>query len=90
MQLDLSQHCIHTEIKRLYNRCVSRYFKLKTDEPRLAADIEMLKAALEGLDFSRLRSEYVELAGGRADPVVELEAGDNGKVVVRIDGRDVT
>ena len=89
MRLDLSKHCIQTEIKRLYNRCVSRYFKLKQDDPQLAADIELLKAALEELDFPRLRSGYKELAGGRGNGVVELAAGVDGGVVVRIDGRAI-
>ncbi len=90
MKLDLSKHCIQTEIKRLYNRSVSRYFKLKREDPQLAADIEMLKTALDRLNFPRLRSDYVELSGGRDDSMVELAADDDGKVVVRIDGRDVS
>lgn len=89
MKLDLSKHCIQTEIKRLYNRSVSRYFKLEREDPQLAATIELLKAALEGLDFSRLRSDYSELAGGRGDCAVELVAGAKGGVVVRIEGREV-
>ena len=90
MRLDLSKHCIQTEIKRLYNRSVSRYFRLKEEDPRLAAEIELLKAALETLDFHRLRSGHGELAGGRGDRAVELAAGASGDVVVRIDGRDIT
>ena len=89
MKLDLSKHCIQTEIKRLYNRSVSRYFKLERDDPQLAGDIELLKTGLETLDFRRLRSDYRELAGGRDDRVVELAAEDDGRVVVRIDGRDI-
>ncbi len=90
MKLDLSRHCIETEIRRCYNRSVSRYFKLKKEDPRLAAEIELLKVALETLDFPRLRSGYGELAGGRGDRVVELAAGANGGVIVRIDGQDIT
>ena len=90
MKLDLSKHCIQTEIKRLYNQSVSRYFKLKGEDPQLAADIELLKAGLETLDFPGLRSAYPELAGGRGASVVELASGDDGRVVVRIAGRDVT
>ena len=90
MNLDLSRHCIETEIRRLYNRSVSRYIKLKKEDPQLEADVELLKAALEGLDFPGLRSGHGELAGNRGNRVVELAAGDAGKVVIRIDGRDVT
>jgi len=90
MKLDLSKHCIETEIRRLYNRSVSRYIKLKKIDPQLETDIELLKTALERLDFPNLRSGYGELAGRQGNPVVELTAGDDGKVVVRIDGRDAT
>jgi hypothetical protein len=90
MYLDLSKHCIQTEIRRLYNRCVSRYFKLEKEDPELASDIELLKAALETLDFPGLRSEHKALAGGRGDPLIELESGDDGKVLVRVEGREIT
>ncbi|MCP3955447.1 MAG: hypothetical protein GY697_24985 [Desulfobacterales bacterium] len=90
MHLDLSKHCIQTEIKRLYNRSVSRYFTLKKEDPQLATDIEMLKTALECLDFPRLRSGYTELAGGQGTRVIELVADDKGRAVVRINGRDIT
>ncbi len=90
MKLDLSRHCIETEIRRLYNRSVSLYFKLKKEDPQLEAEIELLKTALERLDFPRLRSGHGELAGGQGNGVVELAADDDGGVVVRIDERDVT
>jgi hypothetical protein len=90
MKLDLSRHCIETEIRWLYNRSVSRYIKLKKEDPLLEADIELLKAALESLDFPGLRSGYGELAGNQGNHVVELVASDDGGVIVRIDGRDVT
>ncbi len=90
MKLDLSRHCIETEIRRLYNRSVSLYFRLKRKDPQLEADIELLKAALEGFDFRRLRSGYGELAGGQDNRVVELVYDDDGGVLVRIDGCDVT
>jgi len=89
MKLDLSKHCIETELKRLYNRSVSRYLKMKTDDPRLEADIELLKAALERFDFPRLRSSYPILAGGPGNNEVELAGNDDGLVRVLIDGREV-
>jgi len=89
MYLDLSRHCIQTEIRRLYNRSVSRYFKLEKEDPQLAADIELLKNALETLDFPRLRSAHGALAGGRGDREVELVADDQGGVIVQIDGIEI-
>ena len=90
MKLDLSRHCIETEIRRLYNRSVSLYIRLKKEDPVLAADIELLKAALEGLDFPGLRSGHGELAGKQGSRVVELVANDDGGAIVRVAGRDVT
>jgi len=89
MKLNLSRHCIETEIRRLYNRSVSLYIKLKKEDPLLETDIALLKAALESLDFPGLRSGYSKLAGNQGNSVVELAANDDGGVIVRIDGRDV-
>ena len=89
MKLDLTKHCIETEIQRLYNQSVSRYLKLRRDDRELEADIELLKAALERFDFAALRSGYSELAGEPGDKTIELTADDNGGVVVKIDGRCV-
>ena len=89
MKLDLSKHCIQTEIKRLYNRNVSRYFKLKEEDLQLATELELLKAALENLDFPHLRSAHPVLAGGREDSVIELSIVDDGRISVRVDGREV-
>lgn len=90
MKLDLTRHCIETEIRRLYNRSVSLYIRLKKEDPLLETDIELLKAALESLDFHGLRSGYSTLAGKQDNSVVELAANDDGGVIVRIDGRAVT
>lgn len=64
IQLDLSRHCIETEIKRLYNRSVAHYFKSKNNNQGLEIRIDVLKNALERLDFSFLRSHYPILSGG--------------------------
>ena len=90
MHLDLSKHCIQTEIRRLYNRSISKYFKLEREDPQLAADIELLKMALEKLDFPYLRSKYPDLAGGQGDSEVELAVDTDGGVTIRIDGRIVS
>lgn len=64
IQLDLSRHCIETEFKRLYNRSVANYFKSKHNKQELEIRIDVLKNALERVDFSFLRSHYPILSGG--------------------------
>lgn len=68
IQLDLSSHCIETELKRQYNRLISEYFKAGPAEKELMeATIDMLRLGLETLDFARLRARHHALCGG-ADP----------------------
>ncbi len=63
IRLDLSRHCIETEIKRLYNRSVALYFKDQANKQELEIRIEVLKEALERLDFPFLRSRHPILSG---------------------------
>ena len=59
LQLDLSTHCIETELKRQYNKSVSAYFKAGRKEKRLPSQtIEILHQTLETLNFEQLRSQY--------------------------------
>ncbi|MGD9186874.1 MAG: hypothetical protein PVI89_01605 [Desulfobacteraceae bacterium] len=65
VQLDLSTHCIETELNRRYNRAISEYFKAGLEEQkRLEPIIDMLRLALETLDFAKLRARYPALSGG--------------------------
>jgi hypothetical protein len=74
LRLDLSRHCLQTELKRRHNRAVSEYFRAEPErQPRLAALIETLRRALEELDFSSLRARYPVLSGG-SDVEVRLTA----------------
>jgi len=63
INLNLSRHCIETAIRRRYNHCLSRSFKTGTLDKDLECEINLLKTALELLDFSYLRSTWPELAG---------------------------
>jgi len=68
IDLDLSRHCIETEMKRQYNKSLSAYFKRKgsrnePDKQFLEAQIELLQQGLESFDFNRLRAQYPELRG---------------------------
>jgi hypothetical protein len=74
INLNLRKHCIETEIRRLYNRSVSEYFKSGRDKERLEKKIDALKTLLEKSDFNRLRSSCSELAGhSDAETVLLIE-----------------
>lgn len=62
--LNLSKHCIETEIKRLYTKALSDYFKSKIKNHELEQTLSMVQQALETFDFRMLRSQYPALAGG--------------------------
>ena len=65
IHLNLSKHCIQTELKRRHNRAVSEYFRAPPEaQPRLEALIETLRLALDKLDFSQLRARFPVLSGG--------------------------
>ena len=73
VQLDLSRHCVETEIKKLYNFALGAYFRPGADKPGLEARIGLLTLALEGFDFQALRGRYPALCGGSSQPVVLFE-----------------
>jgi hypothetical protein len=86
IRLDLSRHCIETEIKKQYNKAVSAYFKGGTEEKRcLEPTIEVMSRALETLNFSHLRTQYPPLAGGTdRDVILTCEKED---LMITIDGK---
>jgi len=62
--LDLSDHCIETAAKREYRRLVDVAMVLEGDDPNLEERLTVLKEFLEETDFSRLRGQRPDLAGG--------------------------
>jgi hypothetical protein len=86
--LDLKKHCIETEIKKLYNRSLSLYFKTNSNKKIVEQQIGLLKKALEELDFSRLRSDYPELSGS-GESVVELSNDSRNQLYITIDGKKI-
>jgi len=80
IKLDLTLHCIHTELKKLYNKRISQYFKAPKRE--LELEIEILKELLERLDFAYLRSKFTELRGGYNGEIY-LEVKDDKEVVIK-------
>ena len=87
IKLNLSQHCIETEIKLLYNQSVLKYFKAN-DKDQLEKQMKILQHALKTLDFKKLRSTYPELAG-QCDDRVELSINDNNQIIIQINGKNI-
>ena len=85
LKLDLSKHCIETEIKRQYNRAVSGYFRAAPAARRhLEEIIEQTRHVLESADFKQLRSTYPSLAGHCETNVVLTQ--ERGRSVIIVDG----
>jgi hypothetical protein len=63
IELDLKRHCIETELNRLHNAAISRYFKADSERPGIEAQIVLLEQALRGFDFQQLRSRWRDLSG---------------------------
>ena len=83
IQLDVSRHCIESDIKKQYNRLISDYFKSPGDQDGIEKKISLLKHALETLDFRQLRNKHPELAGNTGDKVF-LSWGDTKTLHIRI------
>jgi hypothetical protein len=87
LRLDLSRHCVQTEIKRQYSRALSLYFKSGQDRQHLEALIELTPIALTCFDFGYLRQTWPPLAGQSTHDVV-LEGGPD-TLTILVDGRPV-
>jgi len=90
IKLDLSRHCVETEMKRQYNKTISAYFKKKAGEDKQALEtqIDLLQQGLETFDFNRLRAEYPELRGEVAAEV-ELSATADQKPQILINEKAI-
>lgn len=89
ISLNVSKHCVGTEIKRQYNQRIAAYFKLKDPEDigRAESAIALLKAALEGIDFGGLRAACPELRGGGRHEV--SLSGEGGAILIHINGETI-
>lgn len=85
IRLDLARHCIQTEIKRQYERCLKACLRSAAGAEQLEATVETLREALETLDFATLRSAHPALAGGRGD-TVEISRGAGNRLALFING----
>lgn len=88
ISLDLSNHCVQTETKRVYNRLLSDCLKSKEIDPGAEEKVEVLKHALENFDFSALRTQDKALAGG-TEAEVALVQDDKGEVFITVDEKPI-
>ncbi len=76
IRLDLSAHCIETELKHLYNTSIAAYFKAdEAAKNDIERTIDVVARLLTTVDFPRLRAIYPPLAG-RTHLSVALSFGD--------------
>lgn len=74
LTLDLSSHCILTEMKRRHSRLVSACLTGKEDPDLLEPQIELLVQALTQLDLPAMRGATPTLAGGDGIQVILSES----------------
>ncbi len=88
IKLNLKKHCVETELKRLYNRSLSQYFKPGSNQEQIEKIIDVIKTVLENSNISNLRSKYPELSGNsEADIVLTTDRQD--KIVILINGLEI-
>jgi len=83
ISLDLSKHCIKTEIKKQYEKKLSFCLKNKADE-ETEDMVEILREILETKDLVALRGKYRELSG-KSDTKAELFI-EKDEIYVLVDG----
>lgn len=88
VRLDLRRHCIQTACRRHYNRAVGAYFSDPETGEGLAGKIELLRRALERIDFGALRQDHEPLRGGFSG-AVRLEPQAPSGFRITIDGTTV-
>ncbi|MFZ5565120.1 MAG: hypothetical protein ACOZBW_13815 [Thermodesulfobacteriota bacterium] len=88
LPLDLSRHCIQTEVRRLHNRLLSQCLRSPAPDDPTEKKLELLQQALETWDFPALRAAHPELAGGREADVALVE-GPDSRLTIVINGRSL-
>jgi len=88
IKLDLSKHCIETELKKRYNQSISEYFRKRPPNKSLERQIENLKTALTTLDFGYLRKEFPALTGHQDDEVI-LSFDSKNNISILISGKKI-
>lgn len=88
IKLNLKKHCVETELKRLYNRSLSQYFKPGSNQKQIEKILDVIKTVLENSNISNLRSKYPELSGNsEADILLSTDRQD--QIVILINGLEI-
>lgn len=88
IKLNLKKPCVETELKRLYNRSLSQYFKPGSNQKQIEKILDVIKTVLENSNISNLRSKYPDLSGNsEADIVLTTDRQD--QVVILINGLEI-
>ncbi|MGB5156566.1 hypothetical protein [Desulfobacterium sp. N47] len=78
IEINLPDHCIETEAKRLYKKSLTRFFESSDpSDPELEEKIDGLINFLEYTDFGHLRSSNPVLAGIEKGKAVLNILGEN-------------
>ena len=88
IKLNLKKHCVETELKRLYNRSLSQYFKPGSNQKQIEKIIDVIKTVLENSNISDLRSKYPELSGN-SEANILLTTDRQDQVVISINGLEI-
>jgi ABC-type nitrate/sulfonate/bicarbonate transport system ATPase subunit len=86
LELDLTRHCIETELKRRNNAAISRYFKAGDGKADMEETLALLEQAIRAFDFQSLRNRWPALSGGAGLRVV-LVRDDAGNPMLSFENR---
>lgn len=88
IKLNLKKHCVETELKRLYNRSLSQYFKPGSNQKQIEKIFDVIKTVLENSTISNLRSKYPELSGN-SEAYILLSTDRQDRIVILINGLEI-
>jgi hypothetical protein len=89
ISLDLSRHCIETELRRRHDREIAAALRPGADLDRSEPRIARLRAALDGLDFPALRTAHPELRARSAADVTLVLSENGRRISLRVNGNSV-
>jgi hypothetical protein len=87
--LDLSRHCIETELRRRHHRAVADALRPGADLDAAEGRIALLRSALDGLDFPRLRADHASLNAESPATVTLVREADGARLSLRVDDMPV-
>lgn len=86
--LNLKEHCIETEARRLHQELVTEYMGIERENKQIGEKIELLRKFVETSDFKKMRSNDRKLAGGMNVKVVLSEDADGAILMECLEADD--